>query len=98
MRFMTQLYVSGLPKNLSTGFTADILRTDTGVTDDGFFQVSQQAGSMSEHAQHQSSGTSSPKLKQPSLMSLISPVVALYQPGVVFRLCNENEHSEQPCE
>ncbi len=34
---------------------------------------------MSEHAQQQGSGTSSPKLRQPSLFSLTSPVLFLLQ-------------------
>ncbi len=52
-----------------------------------FHWVLQQARSMSEHAQKQSSGTSSPELRQPSLMSLISPVpFLLWQLKALFRL------------
>ncbi len=42
-----------------------------------FHRVSQRVRSVSEHAQQQSSGTSSPKFKQPPLMSWISPVLFL---------------------
>ncbi len=53
--------------------TADILRTSTGVTNDGFVPLSVTASrSVSEHAQQQSSGTNSPNDLMGYMMDILS--------------------------